>query len=575
MQTGMMAYHGFTMFRGGERFSLASSGPNVLGINRTQDGSICLISAGRLVFAIQKERLTRQKHDWGKLGDVSKLYAPLLQKFAEPIDLVVECYSSDVEFNKLADYREELYKTIRFRNEAEIVIIPHHLAHLYSAAPISGFKNCAAMMIDFMGSPVAHLEDGWSRPPLVSDDDVEIASFYDWENETPLCLSKHLWDRNRQHGVGLGFFYQTLAQSMFPGEGNEGKVMGLAAYGNKSRIDMPNLTVEEGQVTIPPEWFDLFACTPPFSAQSIDDPNFTHCADAAAVGQAVFETALLELANWLCRSTGKSNLCFAGGTALNCVANSRLQRESLFDGLFIPPAPNDAGTAIGCALYGVQVLPSTCNSFRWRTDFLGPAIDLQPANLPAIVSNRVEWSQPKRPISVLVELLCGGAAIGIVQGGAEFGPRALGHRSILADPTHDGMKDWINANIKGREWFRPLAPMVLESEANVYFDLDVLSPHMLYTYAMKPAAIDGLPAVKHVDSTARVQTVGPDDDKFIFELLKAMKVKNGHGVLLNTSFNGQDEPIVENLEQALECLLDSGLSYVYAPPYLFGKKQQN
>lgn len=530
---------------------------------------------GDVVFAIQKERITRKKHHWGKLGDVSNFYSPLLWDFPEPIDLVVECYSSDDEFANLKAYEVELRTALHLRDDAEIIQIPHHLAHLYSAAPVSGFDQSAVMVIDFMGSPVRHLETIWERPASTREDDVEVASYYTWGPGGPRCEFKHLWNRAQENGLGLGYFYQSLAQSMFPGEGTEGKAMGLAAFGDPYAMTLPGLPVDEGRVTIPDAWIEAFEQAPRFAARSPDDRGFQECANFAAAGQKAFEEALLDLAGWLKQSTGRSNLCFAGGAALNCVANGRLRRESAFGQIYVPPAPNDAGTAIGCAMFGaLQQTVTRRARFRWKSDFLGPDIVLDPNTLDDDLAAQLTWQRPEDAVGALADLLCTGKAIGVIQKGAEFGPRALGHRSILANPMDRDMKDWINKNIKGREWFRPLAPMVLEADAGSYFEIDGPSPYMLYTFGMKPQSSEVLPAINHADSSARLQTVGPQDDPLIYELLCAMKRRTGHGVLLNTSFNGQDEPIVESLKQALTCLIESKLAYVYAPPFLYSDAAQ-
>ncbi len=548
--------------------------PLVLGINRTQDASVCLMRGSAVVWAIQKERLTREKHHWGALGDLSRIYRPNLPNLDEPIDLVVECYSSDKEFARLAAYRAEIEQSLRFRGPPRIEPVSHHLAHLYSAYFPSGFRQAAVMVADFMGSPVNQITETWPGRGRRAPFAVEVASFYDCVGKQITCIGKQFWDRDPGAGVGLGFFYQSLTNAMFPGEGNEGKVMGLAAYADADELRMPPLVVEDGQVLIPPQWFELFADREHFGFFSRNTGGFEDCARLAAAGQRAFEDALLRLARWLHRATGKDALCFAGGTALNCVANGRLLRESPFTRVFVPPAPHDGGTAIGCALYGMLSLLGGRNAFRWDSDFLAPPPAIGPiaemvSDDPSLLVERVG-----DPVEAMADLLAEGWVVGLYQGGSEFGPRALGHRSILADPTCAPMRDWINANIKGREWFRPLAPMTLWQDAKLYFDLDRPSPHMLFAANVTAKGRDALPAITHIDGTARVQTVGRGDAPLIYALLHAVKRRTGHGVLLNTSFNGQDEPIVETVDQAVACFRQSGLHALVVPPYVVTKRER-
>jgi carbamoyltransferase len=348
-------------------------------------------------------------------------------------------------------------------------------------------------------------------------------------------------------------------------------VMGLAAFGSPHDLKMPPLEVVAGKVFIPEDWISLFRNTAKFSSVDPKGSSFNDSARVAAAGQLAFELALSKVIAWLHAETGLDALCFAGGAALNCVANNRIRTTRLFKQLFIPPAPGDAGTALGCALYGLSRMNSHRSTFRWQHDFLGPPQDVLSVLDVVKGFEGLLCRTMANPVVELADLICVGRVIGLIRGRSEFGPRALGHRSIIADATKPGIREWINANIKGREWFRPLAPMVLADDAELYFDLDVDSPHMAYACDVRAAARQFLPAVTHVDGTARVQTVNQNVDRFAYELLKAVKSRTGHGVLLNTSFNGQDEPIVETLNEALAGLCKSALHAVAYPPYLITK----
>ena len=349
-----------------------SDAPLVLGINRTQDASICVMQGSRVVLAIQKERLTRQKHHWGRLNDFREMYLPRLAALRQPIEALVECYSSDAEIDKLPAYEEELAAVLALAPDCRRARISHHLSHVYSVFHPSPFQDAAVMIIDGQGSSVSELTEQWSGAESVPGDWREVSSFYHADRERIACLGKQLWDRNEQRLVGLGMFYFLLTQAIFPGEGNEGKVMGLAPHGNPDALGLPPLEVEGSHVTIPPRWCEILHERKRFRYAADDLTRFTDIAHLAAAGQRAFEEALLEVARWLQRQTGAENLCFAGGTALNCSANDQLLRETPFRSVFIPPAPSDAGTSLGCAVYGLtELLGMRCN-YRWENDYLGP-----------------------------------------------------------------------------------------------------------------------------------------------------------------------------------------------------------
>ncbi|HZV65060.1 MAG TPA: carbamoyltransferase C-terminal domain-containing protein [Telluria sp.] len=548
--------------------------PVVLGINRTQDASICLMRGAQLVWAIQKERLSRLKHHWGKLGDLRELYRARLPGLDQPIDVLVECYSSDPEVEKLATYEEEVAATLTLAPGCRRARISHHLAHAYSAFPPSPFRSAAVMIVDGQGSPASAFTEDWPGAAEAPADWREVSSFYHADRERVACIGKQLWNGDEQRLAGLGMFYFQLTQALFPGEGNEGKVMGLAPHGDPQVLGLPPLEVDGPRVTIPARWREILRDRARFAYQAGDSSRFAASAALAAAGQRAFEEALLELAHWLHAQTGAENLCFAGGTGLNCPANARLLRATPFRRVFIPPAPGDAGTAIGCAAYGLSELAGLSCGWRWEHDYLGPepspaAIAAACASDPTLIVERIV--DPAALCARMVALLEAGEVIGLFQGGSEFGPRALGHRSILGDPRRDGLRDWINARVKQREWFRPLAPMVLLERAEAFFDLRAPSPFMQYAAPVRAAAAPLIPAVTHVDGSARLQTVGQRDDPLLRALLLAFEARTGVPVLLNTSFNRRDEPIVETPAEALAAFRATPMQALAMPPFLLRK----
>jgi carbamoyltransferase len=546
--------------------------PLILGINRTQDASVCLMQGSRVLLAIQKERLTRQKHHWGSRGDLRNVYVPALAGLDRPVDVLVESYSSDEEFNHLPAYEEEIAQALDLAPGCLRARISHHLSHVYSVFPPSPFDEAAVMIVDGQGSPASQFNENWPGRAAIPGDHREVSSFYVANRRETRCIAKQTWNLDSANPVGLGMFYFWLTQAMFPGEGNEGKVMGLSPHGDPDALGLPALRVDPPNVTIPEAWKAIVRERARFRYQGGDTARFRDIANLAAAGQRAFEDALLTLARWLHDETGLRALCFAGGTALNCAANDRLLRESPFRAVFIPPAPSDAGTSLGCAIYGLtEMLGRPCD-WRWERDFMGP-----PHSMPEIEdalrgADDLVVERPADLAGAIVELLCQTQVVALYQGGSEFGPRALGHRSILGDPRQDVVRDWINAKVKEREWFRPLAPIVLLEDADAFFDIRRPSPFMQFAAPVRPEAAKRIPAVTHLDGTARLQTVGPGDDLLLRDLLQRFKARTGIPVLLNTSFNRREEPIVETPAEAVASFRRTPMHALAMPPFLVRKR---
>ncbi len=552
------------------------AGPRVVGINRTQDGSLAIMEGNEVLVAIQKERLTRIKHHWGKLDDLRAVYRERVPALAEPFDALVEGFSSDKEFEKLSDYEREVAEAIVMAPGAKRARISHHLSHLYSVFHPSPFDAAAVMIVDGQGSAVRDFTEQVPGVESMQPHWREVSSFYRVDRSGRIeCLGKQLWEGDSAEPVGLGMFYFLLTQAIFPGEGNEGKVMGLAPHGDPDALGLPPLDVQGHRVFIPQAWRDILKVRPRFRY----DPKapdlgsrFKDIANLSASGQRAFEEALLKLADWLHSQTGSKNLCYAGGCGLNCSANDRILRESAFERVFIPPAPSDAGTSLGLAVYGmVELLGQDCG-WRWTRDFLGPEPALSEIDQALHGADDLIVEQPEDLVQQMVELLAASKVVALYQGRSEFGPRALGHRSILGDPRRDVVRDWINARVKEREWFRPLAPIVLLEAADQFFDIRRPSPFMQFAAPVLPEAAARIPAVTHVDCTARLQTVAETDDALLRELLSRFNDVTGIPVLLNTSFNRKEEPVVETPAQAVESFRRTPMHALAMPPYLIRKR---
>jgi carbamoyltransferase len=273
---------------------------------------------------------------------------------------------------------------------------------------------------------------------------------------------------------------------------------------------------------------------------------------------------VLDLASAAHRLTGERRLCYAGGVALNCVANGRLLREGPFDEIFIQPAASDDGTALGCALLGWQEFDSESHgagAWTCASPFLGRTYgDADVAGALRTDDAGMDTSEPQNLAAAIATDIASGEIVALFRGGSEFGPRALGHRSILCDARHAWMRDHLNAAVKHREPFRPFAPIVQEERMSEFFELGAPSPYMVF--AARVRRPDVIPAVTHVDGTARVQTVTRAQDELIWSLLHELDILTGVPVVLNTSFNDRG-PIVETPKEAVRCFLGTSIDVLY------------
>jgi carbamoyltransferase len=293
-----------------------------------------------------------------------------------------------------------------------------------------------------------------------------------------------------------------------------------------------------------------------------DDSLDERTADIAASIQRVTEDALVAIARHARERTGARHLVLAGGVALNCLANTRILREAGFDGVWIQPAAGDSGGAVGAALHLYHMVLRGARRGPLRNAYLGP--DYGDRVEAFLAGHGIDYARlgDRELVATTASLLAAGNVVGWYNGRMEFGPRALGARSILADPRDPGMKDTLNAKIKHREPFRPFAPAVLLEAADDYFDLGCSSPYMLFVAGVRSDRRAELPAVTHVDGTARLQTVTPEENGRFEALIRAFGQQTGVPVLVNTSFNVRGEPIVCTPEQAYNCFAHTDIDYL-------------
>jgi carbamoyltransferase len=568
----------------------------VLGINAyDHDVSACLLRDGAIAFAINKERITREKHDTGFYQDVVDYCLRAEGIRLDDVDLVVRnCYVLPVEdlevrmvsqdVPEIMDEEERIQaaKNPLFLSKSpKVVTVSHHLAHAYSAFAACPFDEGVVMVVDGVGNYRSDLTEPGLPADNVSPLARESESYYRFEGAKLETLKKVWLDPVRGflsdeffYMPGLGALYSRVSSYVFADWNKCGEVMGLAPYGRPNAVK-PLLELNGGELVVP-EWGIEF--NKPWLVDRDPDwetsSSMRHWEDMACRVQDDAEKLLLERATWLRRTTGAKNLCMAGGVALNCVANGRIAREAGFENIWIQPAAGDDGVAIGCAYYGHLAILERERSFVMNDAYLGVAYqdeDVRRAADRTLVRMQTTSRHSSDICRETAKLLSEGHVFGWFQGRSEFGPRALGNRSILADPRNADMKDKLNSRVKHRQAFRPFAPIVLAERANEVFEGDGESPFMLLAKPVRPEWRDRIPAVVHVDGTARVQTVRQEHNARLYRLLKEFEAITGVPVLVNTSFNIKGEPIVESPEDALNCFLTTGMDYLVLHDTLIAK----
>jgi carbamoyltransferase len=536
-----------------------------LGLNFHHDTAACVIVDGQIVAA-EEERWSGVKHNRTRREDFLSAPTQALRYCldaagvtAAEVDTVWAASMAPTPATGAwaSTERDDLARLLPAPLGQRLRLLSHHTAHVLSAFPLAGVERATGLVIDAGGSALGTDLAGRER----------ISGYH---------LTRAGWERIHQALPGyapatagrlvrrthsLGHFYRNLAvRCIPPGDEPEGSMMALAALGQPDRYRAPLHAMvqlgEDGQVRIHPP-LDTYDLDTPLSLGGLTwsrDTSATHPlrdrADLAAAAQDIFEEAVVHVAAHLKTITGADTLVFAGGCALNTRLNASLAERAGFDTLFVPPAPHDAGTALGAALYGWcfelgHSAPVTPVDAAW-----GPTPGAVGAALPGCGHYQVSAGlAPAEMIERVADLLAGGRIVGWVQGPMEFGPRALGHRSILAHPGSAHIRDRVN-QLKQRADYRPLAPAVLAEHAPTYFEGD-LDPFMNRTARVRPDQRDRLAGVSHIDGTARVQLVAPGHGAFR-ALLDAFARRSGLPVLLNTSFNLKGRPIIRTAAQAIE-----------------------
>lgn len=532
-----------------------------------------------VVVAIQEERLTGRKRE-RVYGAAATLSLPYCLDYAgiEPsdLDLIVICVGGRARHESQDLRRNPQLRSII--SEVPTITIPHHLGHAVSAFATSGFSESAVLVVDGMGSPEEDLFDA-ERAVIKRgvEDGWEIISLYSASDVTLKPLEKHLVERSewlRPHGNemprfgSLGGLFSAVAQQVFGNGADAGKVMGLAPYGQNIFPISHFFDISNGQFTFHEKIPKRFRHGHRWPLHQEE------YSDLASSAQSALEDGLMYLVGRLRELCPSDNLCYAGGVALNSVANERIIRTSGYKQVHIPPAAEDSGPALGAAYYGLWHLTG-CNTRRKILhDACGriyPPFDVSPVLERA---HGARFIRSTDVISDTVDLLCAGMIVGWFEGRSELGPRALGQRSILCDARRSDGKAVLNGRVKRREAFRPFAPAIILEEAHNWFEGsedDFESPFMLRVCKFRQDKAALVPAVVHVDDTGRVQTLTEEANGRFYTLTKKFYEKTGVPLLLNTSFNVMGKPIVETPADALECLANSGLDCCVIDDKIFFK----
>jgi carbamoyltransferase len=535
----------------------------VLGINAVfHDPAAALVVDGHVVAAAEEERFSRRKHGkapvpfatW-ELPERAARWC-LAEGGLNPDDLDAVAYSYDPHLapppgpDITADGWEGLRTLFAQRaplflqtalpglDPACVRFVPHHIAHAASAHLAAPYPSSAVLVLDGRGEAASHLA-GHSR-----------------HGDLDILAAQHL-----PHSLGL-LYEETTEHLGFRRSSDEYKVMALAAYGAPTFLAELREAIRptgDGGFVVEPIDFGTMA-----KRRRANEPWTAEHADLAASIQTRLEEVLLDLARWLHDGTGEPALTLAGGVALNCVANARIAAEGPFDEVWVQPAAGDAGTALGAALHVAHELGDTVTPMA--TAALGRS--WSDDDLEAwLVNAKVAYERPPDLAEAVAEVLAADGVVAWFQGRAEYGPRALGHRSLLADARDEANLQRLNA-VKGREEFRPVAPMVLAERAGEIFEGVNPSPYMLFVQRVHPAWRDRIPAAVHVDGTARIQTVDRADEPLVARLLEAFERRTGVPVVINTSLNTAGRPMVDDPRDALECFGSAPVDALALGPFL-------
>ena len=529
------------------------------------DYSVCLVKDGEILFAIEEERIVRKKYGYGINPRENRALGYVLKAEGITKDDISYFASNDI-----------LNNNYFYMCNDNVIQYNHHLTHAASAYYPSGFSEAAILVIDHSGSTIIennHLS-------------TETVSYYLAKDKNIKCLQKV-----KGHGIqnenivkrpsnSIGYMYSMVAKMLgcvgcySDGKihSESGKLMGLSSYGDPVYYNMISkyAYVSKGIVHI-----DIINVGKLLNTILKQDGSDKTIQNIAASVQRLIEDMIVECAKYLYDITGCKNLCIAGGVGLNGLANQAIMNNTKFENIFIQPAANDAGTSVGAALLAYHQYnnePSYLTR-KMKNNFHGIIYSDEYIEKRLLETKGILWEKDNDICRRAAELIAKNNIIAWFQGGSEFGPRSLGNRSILANPTNPHMKDILNAKVKFREAYRPYAPSVLKEYQCEYFELEQETNYMLLIPQATEKAKKEIPAVVHVDNTARVQTVSENFNLKLYKVIKEFYNITHTPVILNTSLNVMGEPICETPEDAIRCFLKTNIDYLLIGNYFVGKQE--
>ena len=555
----------------------------VLGISVGHDRGAVIIKDGKVLIGITQERISRVKND-GAYGNGAIPVESILYCMSEhnltmaDIDLIV--YST----TEILDTTYEQLNKLFHIPEKKVQFIPHHLAHAYSSFFSSGLDESAVIVADASGSILNNMNKLSEWYPDKSNEGLDDGE--DWtEGISIYHLDKQGWKEvykkwikypvpiNTNECTSVGTMYsEGSVQLVFePSKGTwpAGKLMGLASYADQTIVNEAPLFAHYTDETKTDICIPNNTIYPKVRWSS----DFFSKACVAGIYQREQERISLMLAEMASKFTESKSVCTAGGSFLNCNSNEVIVKSGLFENCFFVPPADDSGIPLGCAWYAYQQVADIekttpiCPYFG-RT-YWDEEIEMEIKKFPNLVLQKFENFDIL--LSVITDRLVNNRVVGWFQGGSEIGPRALGNRSIVASPIPVWMKDHINHDIKGREWYRPFAPAVLSEYQSEIFDLDYYSPYMLVTSSVRDSWKHRIPSVVHVDGSARFQSVSLQSNEKFYKLIKSFYNLTGVPVLLNTSFNGPHEPMVETPWDAIYCMNERNIDHLVIGNYIISR----
>jgi carbamoyltransferase len=552
-----------------------------LGFSVGHDKGAVIIENGKVVIGITQERLSRIKHDGAYVGGTIPLDS--INYCLNELGLTIKDIDSFVysTTEKVDDIEEQFNKITNNNFSRSLKFIPHHLAHAYSTFFSSGFEEAAVVIADASGSILSQSNQlkKWygnkDRGNLKDDEEwTEAISIYHFTKNKYEEVHKQWmiypsYSGNRD-SVSLGMMYSNGSRQIVYDPNNHswnaGKLMGLASYAEPEIVESAEDFVKEikGNLFIPN--YELY----PRVTWSSD---FHSRACVAGIYQREQERASLWLAKKAKELTNSTNICVAGGSFLNCNSNEKILNSGLYENCYFIPPSDDSGIPLGCAWYAYQELmdikeTKMFSPYIGKTYSRNEIISVLNDNPNLVFTEYTDFNQLTEEVS---RILSENRVIGWFQDGSEIGPRALGNRSILASPIKPWMTGHINGDIKIREWYRPFAPAVLFEHQKDVFESDVYSPYMLVTTTVKEEWRKRIPAVTHIDNSARHQSVTELSNPKFYNLIKSFYNKTGVPVLLNTSFNGPTEPIVETPKEAIATFLERNINFLVINNFLISR----